>query len=113
MEDKSINNDKRKLPRHVDGRIKVGLMPIKNFFIFLPFAIGIIAVVVIYFSPLAVLIGSIIFGIFLSMFSEFNNRESGFDLIKNILKYALKGDKYFERNSINVELHKRFTRNKI
>jgi len=107
------DENKRKLPRHVDGRIKVGMLPIKNFFIFLPFAILIIAIVIINFSPLTLFLGSVVFGITLGMFSEFNQRETGFSMIKNIIKFSLIGDRHFERNTSYVKLHKRFIWNKI
>ena len=46
-----ISDNKRKLPRHVDGRIMILMMPIKNFFILLPFAATVIYFIVKYFTP--------------------------------------------------------------
>lgn len=108
-----LSSKKRELPRHVDGRIMVGMLPIKNFFLMLPFAIGIIVIIIIYFSPVIFFIGVLLLGIILGLFSEFHQRETGFLILKDIIKYSLKGDRIFERNSLNVKFNKRFTANKI
>ena len=104
---------KRKLPRHVDGRIKVGMLPINNFFLMLPLVIVIIVFVILYFSPVIFFIGVLLLGIIMGMFSEFHQKETGFSIIKDIIRYAIEGDKYFERNNTNVSFNKRFTGNKI
>ena len=104
---------KRKLPRHVDGRIKVGMLPIKNFFLMLPLVIVIVVFVILYFSPVIFFIGVLLLGIIMGMFSEFHQKETGFSIIKDIIRYAIEGDKYFERNNTNVSFNKRFTGNKI
>ncbi|GAJ14539.1 unnamed protein product, partial [marine sediment metagenome] len=41
-----LSDKKRKLPRHIDGRIMVGMLPIKNFFLILPLAIVIIVFII-------------------------------------------------------------------
>ena len=105
-----LSSKKRKIPRHVDGRIMVGMIPLKNFFIMLPFAIAIIVFVIRYFSPLVFFIGVLLLGITVGLFSEFHQRETGFLLIKNIIIYSISGDRYFERNTNNVSFSKRFTR---
>ena len=108
--DDEINNKKRRLPRHVDGRILIGLMPIKNFFIMLPIAVLIILAVIRYFTPLIFFAGVLFLGIIIGMFSEFHQRETGFLILKDIIKYAITKDVYFERNTNSVSFSKRFTR---
>ena len=99
---------KRKLPRHVDGRIMIGLMPLKNFSVMLPIAAAIIGLVIKYFSPVIFFIGVLLLGITIGMFSEFHQRETGFTILKDIIKYAIAKDMYFERNIGNVSFSKRF-----
>jgi len=108
-----LSDKKRKLPRHIDGRIKVGMLPIKNFFLILPLAIVIIVFVILYFSPVIFFIGVFLLGIIIGLASEFHQKETGFSIIKDIIRYAIDGDKYFERKSLNVSFNKRFTGNKI
>jgi len=108
-----LSDKKRKLPRHIDGRIKVGMLPIKNFFLILPLAIVIIVFVILYFSPVIFFIGVFLLGIIMGLASEFHQKETGFSIIKDIIRYAINGDKYFERKNTNVSFSKRFTRNKI
>ena len=105
-----ISDKKRKLPRHVDGRIMIGLMPLKNFSAMLPIAITIIVLVIKYFSPFIFFTGVLLLGITIGMFSEFHQRETGFTILKDIIKYAIAKDMYFERNIGNVSFSKRFTR---
>jgi len=107
-------NDKiRRLPRHVDGRIMIGLMPIKNFFLMLPIAAAIILAIIKYFSPAIFFAGVLLLGIVIGLFSEFHQRETGFLILKDIIKYAVSKDAYFERDTASVSLNKRFVRNKI
>ena len=101
---------KRKLPRHVDGRIMIGLIPLKNFSAMLPIAAAIIALVIKYFAPVIFFTGVLLLGITIGMFSEFHQRETGFTILKDIIKYAIAKDMYFERNIGNVSFSKRFTR---
>ena len=108
-----LDNKKRKLPRHIDGRIMVGLMPIKNFFIFLPIAIAIIALVIKYFNPAIFFTGIVFLGTLIGLFSEFHQKETGFSIVKNIIKYAIEGNKFFERNTVNVNIGKKLIKNKI
>ncbi|MBM3703406.1 MAG: hypothetical protein FJW63_10595 [Actinobacteria bacterium] len=108
-----LSDKKRKLPRHIDGRIKVGMLPLKNFFLILPLAIVIIVFVILYFSPVIFFIGVFLLGIIIGIASEFHQKETGLSIIKDIISYAISGDKYFERKSSNVSFNKRFTWNKI
>ena len=105
-----LDGKKRKLPRHVDGRIMIGLMPLKSFSAMLPIAAAIIVLVIKYFSPVIFFIGVLLLGITIGMFSEFHQRETGFTILKDIIKYAIAKDMYFERNIGNVSFSKRFTR---
>jgi len=104
------NNKRRKLPRHVDGRIMVGLMPLKNFFMMLPVAAAIMAAVIKYFSPAVFFAGVFILGLVIGLFSEFHQKETGFFILKNIIRYAVSKEVYFERNTVNEDIIKRFTR---
>jgi len=104
---------KRKLPRHVDGRIMVGPVPIMNFFIILPVAVAIVVVVIKYFSPVVFFAGFITLGILIGLASEFHQKETGFSIVRDVIRYMVEGEKYFERNSKTICFHKRFTGNKI
>ena len=104
---------KRKLPRHVDGRIMIGPVPIRNFFAVLPVAVAVIVLVVKYFNPVVFFAGFIFLGILIGLASEFHQKETGFSILKDVIRYIVEGEKYFERNSKTISLHKRFTGNKI
>ncbi len=108
-----IDETKRKLPRHIDGRIMIGPMPLKNFFILLPFALLIAALIIKYFNPAAFFAGVFVLGILIGLFSEFHHRETGLSIIKDVIRFVIEGDKYYERNPLNVRTTKRFIRNKI
>ena len=108
-----LSDKKRKLPRHIDGRIMVGMLPIKNFFLILPITIVIIVFIILNFSPVIFFTGVFLLGIIIGLASEFHQKETGLSLIKDIIRYAINGDKYFERNNTNVSFNKRFTENKI
>jgi len=107
------DSKKRKLPRHVDGRIMIGPLPIGNFFIILPVAVAIAVLVIKYFSPVVFFSGFITLGILIGLASEFHQKETGFLIIRDFLRYTLEGEKYFERNIKATGIHKRFTANKI
>ena len=109
----SISEGKRKIPRHIDGRIMVGPMPLKNFLILLPLTAVMAGAVIKYFSPFIFFIGVFVEGLLIGFFSEFHHKETGFLILKDFIGYFLEGDKYFERNSLNVSASKRFSKNKI
>ena len=111
--DEAPNDKNRRLPRHVDGRIMIGKMPIKNFFLMLPIALAIIFAIIKYFSPAVFFAGALLLGIVIGLFSEFHQRETGFSILKDIIKYAVSKDAYFERDTASVSLNKRFIDNKI
>lgn len=108
-----ISEKKRELPRHVDGRIMIGPVPIKNFFILLPIAVAAVVLVIKYFNPPVFFAGFLFLGILIGLASEFHQRETGFSIVMDITRYILEGEKYFERNSKIVSFSKRFTGNKI
>lgn len=104
---------KRRIPRHVDGRIKVGLMPIKDFLKFLPIGILILAFVATHISPITLFLGTVLLGISSAFFCEFQQKETGMDILKSKIKYHIEGDKYFERGCLNASTSERRSRNKI
>ena len=108
-----ITEKKRKLPRHIDGRIMIGPMPLKNFFMLLPLIIAITILVIKYFTPLIFFAGVFLAGILIGFFSEFHHKETGFLILKDFIRYFTAGDKYFERNASNAPVIKRLSRNKI
>ncbi len=109
----NLESKKRKLPRHVDGRIMVGPIPIKNFLTMLPIAIAIVVLIILFFNPVLFFAGVIALGILISLFGEFHQRETGFSIIKDVIRYSIEGDKIFERKPLNARAHKRFTKYKI
>ena len=104
---------KRKLPRHVDGRIMIGPVPIRNFFIILPVAVAIVVAVIKYFNPVVFFTGFISLGILIGLASEFHQKETGFSIARDVIRYIVEGEKYFERNTKTISFYKRFTGNKI
>ena len=107
------SHKKRKLPRHVDGRIMIGPVPIRNFFVILPVVVAIVVAVIKYFSPVVFFSGFITLGILIGLASEFHQKETGFSIVRDVIRYTVEGEKYFERNSKIINFHKRFTGNKI
>ena len=107
------SDKKRKLPRHVDGRIMIGPVPIRNFFIILPVAAAVAVMVIKYFSPVVFFSGFIFLGILIGLASEFHQKETDFSIVMDVVRYLVEGEKYFERNSKTISFHKRFTGNKI
>lgn len=106
-----MEDDKRMLPRHIDGRIKIGYMPIKNFIEFLPFLIIGIFLILNYFNPVTLFFGVALIGLVGCLFSEFQNKESGIDILLDIIKYSIEGDIVYERSCSNET--KKFIWNKI
>jgi len=108
-----ISDKKRKLPRHVDGRIMIGPVPIKNFLIILPIAVVIAVAIIKYFSPAVFFACFLFLGVLIGLASEFHQKETGLSIVIDIFKYTVEGEKYFERNSKTICFSKRFTGNKI
>ena len=103
----------KKLPRHVEGRIMIGQMPLKNLLLVLPLAATIIFFAVIFFSKVSVFIAIVLLGVVLGLFSEFGQKETGLKLLVDIVKYQVNGDEIFERVGCEVPIYKRFSKNKI
>ena len=109
----NINSQKkRKLPRHVEGRIMVGQMPLKNLLMVLPIAGVIIFFTVLWFSKTTLFIAIVLIGIVAGLFSEFSQKETGLTLLINIIKYQVRGGYVFERINVKEPVYKRFTWNK-
>ena len=109
----NINSQKkRKLPRHVEGRIMVGQMPLKNLLKVLPLSGIIIFFTVIWFSKTTLFIAIVLIGIVVGLFSEFSQKETGLTLLINIIKYQVRGGYVFERINVKEPVYKRFTWNK-
>ena len=103
---------KRKLPRHVEGRIMIGQMPAKNLLMVLPLSGIIIFFTVIWFSKTTLFIAIVLIGIVIGLFSEFGQKETGLAQLINIIKYQIKGGYVFERINVKGPIYKRFTWNK-
>lgn len=109
---------KRKLPRHVDGRLMVGRIPLPRFLMILPFLLAIGIGTMLFMTnikahPLILVGGVTSIGIIVGAFSEFNLGETGFDILKDMIKYNREGDKCYERSCIDIANSKRYIRNKI
>jgi len=104
--------DKRMLPSNVDPRIKLGPFPLFwNLLIFLPFLIFAIIVFFAYPSPMMALILMITVSIVGISLAELAYNETGLDLLKDILKYLLSGNKYIELGDFNEYPFERYTYN--
>src|SRR5665811_1087241 len=82
-----ISEKKRKLPRHIDGRIMIGPIPIKNFLFLLPAVALITALIIKYFNPLIFFAGVFIIGIIIGLASEFHHRETGLSILKDVIRF--------------------------
>ena len=107
-----MDDKMRTLPSHVDGRTKIGPMHWKKFaFKFIP----IIIFPVIWFfsnpSPGSFFMLIIIIVLAFGAFSEFVSKETGLDILKDIIKYKKRGTIIYERSTKNVDT--KFSWNKI
>jgi hypothetical protein len=91
----------------------IGPMPLKNFFILLPAAALITGLIIKYFNPPVFFAGVFVIGVLIGLASEFHHRETGFSILKDVIRFVLEKDKYFERNALNAPVTKRFSENKI
>lgn len=98
--------NKRSIPRHVDGRVKIGPMTALNFIKFFPIFIIEIFVILSKFNPITLFIGVLVIGLTIILFAEFNNKETGLDILKDIIKYELEGDIIYERGCGLKDVHK-------
>ena len=113
-----MENNRRRLVRHIDGRLMVGRLPIKSFILVSGISLVILAIFIYIYrivkSPFVFLICVICIGAVVLSFSEIHNRETGIHLIKNIIRYKREGELTFERgNKEHETTYIRCTRNKI
>lgn len=104
---------KRTIPRHVDGRVKIGYMPIKNFLKVIPIYIFLLFVILLNPRPMNAFICIVIGLLIYFLGSELNNKETGLDIVKDIIRYEKEGDIYFERNTLSKAEHKKIINNKL
>ena len=90
----------------------IGQMPLKNLLKVLPLAGVIIFFAVIWFSKVSIFIAVVLLGIVVGLFSEFGQKETGLELLVDIVKYQINGDQIFERVGCEVPIYKRFSKNK-
>lgn len=107
------DENKREIPRHVDGRVMIGLLPAKTLFKIMPLYILTLIVVMLNLSPVSAFIGTIIAVAITFMFSEIDHRQTGYQVVKDIIRYAKEGDIEFERSCIIRDEDTRVTWNKI
>lgn len=105
--------DKREIPRNIDGRVKLGSITFINFLKILPFIILIFGIVLTYFNPITLFMGVVTIGILIFLFSEIKAKETGLDMIKDILRYKREGIIIYERSCTKIEENERFIENKI
>jgi hypothetical protein len=110
-----MSRKKRSLPRHVDGRIMIGPFHIIKFFLWLPIALSIVIISFMNrdLGPFILFLSIISLGVTALPFVEVNaHKESGIDVIKELIKYELKGTEIEERSSVYVPIHKKFITNR-
>ena len=103
---------KRTIPRHVDGRVKVGMMTFKD-----AAKAGIIIIILLLIvlkdiTPVSFFIFIAGSGIIVGLFSEFNNKETGIYIMKEKIRYYKEGNIYFERGELMNE-NKKLVQNEI
>ena len=104
---------RRSIPRHVDGRIKVGLVPISSFLKTLPIYAVILVLILAKPTPIGAFIGILVGAITYFLTCELNNKETGLDIVKEILRYEKEGDIVFERNGSYKDESKKIIHNKL
>ncbi len=97
-----MDEKKRQIPRHVDGRFKIGeIITLKNFLILLiidiPLIIAVFKLIIRFRHPIVFFVGFSIIGFISMLFLEFKFRETGLDIIKDTISSLLKGNIYTER----------------
>ena len=100
--------EKRELPRHIDGGLKVfSVMPLKNFLIAAPIVTGLGGMVVIKPHPLSLFIAGIGASATVISCCEFQG-ETGFQILKSMIEYEKNGDVTFDRGTDLVPLQRKF-----
>lgn len=97
-----MEEKKRQIARHVDGRIKIAeIIPLKNFLILLPIdgtlLYILIKIIIKFKNPFLFFIGFSLIGVFSMMFFEFKFRETGLDILKDTIKSFKRGNIHTER----------------
>jgi hypothetical protein len=109
-----MESNKRRLPRHVEGRIMVGKMPLKVFLIFfMPVALGLLILFMVHPEPKVLLFISLVGCAYYLGLSELDHKDTGFQILMNKFKYMKEGTLFFERSTKNVKSDIRCIRNKI
>ncbi|MDP4084734.1 MAG: hypothetical protein Q8934_08985 [Bacillota bacterium] len=116
---------KRSIPTNVDGRIKVGPFPLKNFFKWVPFALAFIYIFIKNPGISTILIAITGAGFTAIPFMEFRFKQTGWDFVKEIIRYDLRAlladffpntfkhkEVHFERSLVDDSHLQRFTFNK-
>lgn len=104
---------KRVIPRNVDERVMIGMMPFKTLVKLIPLYIGVFLFIKTFFCPPILFIGVLIAGGISYLFSEIEGRETGFQILKDKIRYRKEGNIEFERSCIIRDEIKRITRNEI
>lgn len=104
---------KRSIPRHIDGRVKVGLVPLSTFLKTLPIYFILIVSVLFKPTPIGTFFTILVLSIIYFLTSEMNNKETGLDILKDIIKYEKEGDLFFERTTLSKSESKKIIHNKI
>lgn len=95
-------NKKREIPRHVDGRVKIGFIPIKSFFKILPICLLIFILALSNLTPVSLFLAFLLISILVLMVSELSHKETGVNIVKDIIRYEKQGDIFFERNTLLI-----------
>lgn len=107
------NSRKRRIPRHVDGRVMIGRMYWKSFvFKFIPIMFLLLVFLFNYFTPLTLFFTVSAGGFLFFILSEINNKVTGMDILKDYLKYKKQGTLVYERSTKNDSTTFRYIRHK-
>ena len=102
--------EKRELPRHIDGSLKVfSVMPLKNFLIASPIVTGLGGMVVVKPHPLSLFIAGIGASATIILGCEFNG-ETGLQILKSMIEYEKNGDVTFDRSTDLIPIQRKYIR---
>ena len=100
--------EKRELPRHIDGSLKVfSVMPLKNFLIAAPIVTTLGGMVLFKPHPLSLFVAGIGASATFVLGCEFQ-RETGYEILKSIVEYEKNGNVTFDRSTELVPIERRF-----
>ena len=104
--------EKREIPRNVDGRIKVWIIPLKNFLVTLPVNLAIGGLVIANnVSPMSLFLGTTTIACVTGLSLEIQG-ETAFKHILDYIKYERNGDIVFTRDTTQIEEHKKLIKDK-